>query len=305
MTSVPPKNLAHSVRDRLLKLAKARGEDFNFVLVRYALERLLYRLTKSAHGGEFILKGAMLFTIWSKHPHRATKDLDLLGAGSPDLDRLAQVFRDVCAASVEDDGVVFERRSVIARGIKEDAEYEGVRITLDGKLGSAQLAVQVDVGFGDLAVPSPMTIEFPTLLPFPGPVIRAYAKETVVAEKLHAMVDLGMANTRMKDFFDLWFLCREFAFDGAQLVAAIRSTFERRQTPIPAALPLALTNSFALDTTKGVQWSAFLARSRVVDTALSLLEVVNVVAAFLAPVLDAAAGKLSNTRSWKPGGPWA
>jgi predicted nucleotidyltransferase component of viral defense system len=305
VTPLPPKNLAHSVRDRLLKLAKARGEDFNFVLVRYALERLLYRLSKSAHGGEFILKGAMLFTIWSKHPHRATKDLDLLGAGSPDLDRLAQVFRDVCAVSVENDGVIFEPRSVEARRIKEDAEYEGVRITLGGKLGSAQLAVQVDVGFGDSAVPPPTTIEFPTLLPFPGPVIRAYAKETVVAEKLHAMVDLGMANTRMKDFFDLWFLCREFEFDGAQLVAAIRSTFERRQTPVSAGLPLALTDTFSLDTTKGVQWSAFLARSHVVDTALSLLEVVNVVAAFLAPVLDAVAGKPANTRSWKPGGPWA
>ena len=141
MTPLLPKNLAHSVRDRLLKLAKARGEEFNFVLVRYALERLLYRLSKSAHGGEFILKGAMLFTIWSNHPHRATKDLDLLGAGSPDLGRLAQVFRDICATSVEDDGVVFELRSVEARRIKEDAEYEGVRITLAGKLGSAQLAV--------------------------------------------------------------------------------------------------------------------------------------------------------------------
>lgn len=305
MTPVPPKNLAHSVRDRLLKLARARGEEFNFVLVRYALERLLYRLSKSAHDGEFILKGAMLFTIWSKHPHRATKDLDLLGAGSPDLGRLAQVFRDICVTSVEDDGVVFEPRSVEARRIKEVAEYEGVRITLVGKLGSAQLAVRVDVGFGDSVVPSPATIEFPTLLPFPGPVIRVYVKETVVAEKLHAMVNLGMANTRMKDFFDLWFLCREFEINGALLVAAIRSTFERRQTPVPAGLPLALTDSFALAPTKGVQWSAFLARSRVVDTALSLPEVVSVVASFLAPVLEAAAGKPANAGSWKPGGPWA
>lgn len=216
MKPAQSKNVAHSVRDRLHKLAKERGEEFNFVLVRYALERLLYRVSKSAHGGEFILKGAMLFTIWSKHPHRATKDLDLLGSGSPDLERLAGVFRDVCVASVEDDGVSFEPRSVEARRIKEDAEYEGVRVTLVGKLGSAQLAVQIDVGFGDSVVPPPTTVEFPTLLPFPGPVIRAYAKETVVAEKVHAMVDLGMANTRMKDFFDLWFLSREFEFEGAQ-----------------------------------------------------------------------------------------
>jgi hypothetical protein len=151
VTSVPP--LAHSVRDRLLKLANARGEQFNFVLVRYALERLLYRLSMSAHGGEFILKGAMLFTIWSKLPHRATKDLDLLGSGTPDLGRLAQVFREICSTPVEDDGVVFAPRSVEARRIKEDAAYEGVRITLQGKLGSARLAVQVDVGFGDSVVP--------------------------------------------------------------------------------------------------------------------------------------------------------
>ncbi len=305
MTPGPPKNLAHSVRDRLLKLTRERGEDFNFVLVRYALERLLYRLSKSAHGGEFVLKGAMLFTVWSKHPHRATKDLDLLGSGAPDLDRIAHVFRDVCSTPVEDDGVVFEPRSVKAGRIKEDAEYEAVRITLEGKLGSAKLAVQVDVGFGDSVVPPPTTIEFPTLLPFPGPVIRAYARETVVAEKLHAMVDLGMTNTRMKDFFDLWFLSREFEFEGPQLVAAIRSTFEQRQTPVPVELPLALTGTFALDATKGVQWSAFLARSRVIDTALSLPEVVRVVASFLAPVLEAITGQSANAGSWQPGGPWA
>jgi predicted nucleotidyltransferase component of viral defense system len=304
VTPVAPKNLAHSVRDRLLKLAKARGEDFNFVLVRYALERLLYRLSKSAHGAEFTLKGAMLFTIWSTHPHRATKDLDLLGAGTPDLVRLTNVFRDVCTASVEDDGVVFGPRTVEARRIKEDAEYEGVRITLEGKLGSAKLAVQVDVGFGDSVVPPPTMIEFPTLLPFPRPVVRAYAKETVVAEKLHAMVDLGMANTRMKDFFDLWFLSREFEFAGHQLVAAIRGTFEKRQTTIPAGLPLALTQAFALDSTKRLQWSAFLSRSRITDTTLSLGEVVGVVGPFLAPVIEAAAGRTGNVSAWKPGGPW-
>jgi len=304
VTSVPPKNLAHSVRDRLLKLANARGEQFNFVLVRYALERLLYRLSKSAHGSEFILKGAMLFTIWSKHPHRATKDLDLLGSGTPDLGRLAQVFRDICSTPVEDDGVVFAPRSVEARRIKEDAAYEGVRITLQGKLGSARLAVQVDVGFGDSVVPMPKAIEFPTLLPFPGPVIRAYAKETVVAEKLHAMVDLGMANSRMKDFFDVWFLSRQFEFEGHSLIAAIRGTFERRHTPIPEGLPMALTDTFARDPTKMAQWSAFLARSQVISTALSLPEVVSIIALFLAPAFEAITHRASSIGSWNPGGPW-
>ena len=187
------KNVAHSVRDRLLKLSKERREEFNFVLVRYGLERLLYRLTMSPHADEFVLKGAMMFTVWSKHPHRATKDLDLLGSGSPSLERLADVFRNVCTAEVEDDGVVSDPGTVSADRIKEDAEYEGVRVTLAGKLGTARLNLQVDVGFGDAVTPEPEMIDFPTLEPGPAPRLRAYPREAVVAEKLHAMVNLGMA----------------------------------------------------------------------------------------------------------------
>ena len=304
MKPTAPKNVAHSVRDRLFKLAKARGEDFNFVLVRYALERLLYRLSKSSHAAEFILKGAMLFTVWSKHRHRATKDLDLLGSGTPDLGRLAEVFREVSALSVQDDGMIFDPASVQARRIKEDAEYEGVRITLEAKLGSARLGLQVDVGFGDSVTPPATTIAFPTLLPFSSPIIRAYARETVVAEKLHAMVDLGMANTRMKDFFDVWFLCREFEFQGQSLIGAIRATFERRQTPIPDGLPIALTEEFALNEVKATQWKAFLSRSRVVETALELPEVVDTIAIFLRPAMEAARGGGLWTMSWSPTSRW-
>jgi len=167
--TAPHGNLAQSVHDRLLKLSKARGEDFNFLLVRYALERLLYRLSQSAHEKDFILKGAMLFTLWSKHAHRATKDLDLLGSGSPDLERLARVFREICLASVINDGLTFDQESVKSRRIKEDAEYEGVRVTLAGKLGSARLALQVDVGFGDSVSPPPAIVDFPTYCPSPRP----------------------------------------------------------------------------------------------------------------------------------------
>lgn len=304
MTSVPPKNVAHSVRDRLRKVATARSEEFNFVLLRYALERLLYRLSKSRHESEFVLKGAMLFAVWSKHPHRATKDLDLLGSGAPDLERLAAVFREVATLSVDDDGVVFEPGSVRAKRIKEDAEYEGVRVTLEGKIGSAKLAVQVDVGFGDSVTPPPLTIAFPTLLAFPAPTIRAYAKETTVAEKLHAMVSLGMANTRMKDFFDIWFLCREFEFQGQPLVDAIRATFLKRQTPIPEQAPIALTDAFALDGAKRVQWSAFLDRSGIVEKAATLPEVVRIIAPFLSPAILAGAGRGDLPSTWPPSGPW-
>ncbi len=299
------KNVAHSVRDRLLKLSKERGEEFNFVLVRYGLERLLYRLTQSAHADNFVLKGAMLFTIWSKHPHRATKDLDLLGFGSPDLTRLADIFRAVCTKGVEDDGVVFDPKSVSAERIKEDAEYEGVRVLLTGKLGSAELRLQVDVGFGDAVTPQPMMIDFPTLLPGPAPTVRAYPREAVVAEKLHAMVLLGMTNSRMKDFFDLWFLSREFAFESKPLRGSIRATFEARGTPIPKTPPTALTEVFALDPTKQTQWKAFLSRSRVTEANITLPEVIGVIAPFLLPELErAATGSIINA-SWAPGGPWA
>src|SRR6185436_4149218 len=169
----------------LFRLSKQRGEDFNFVLVRYGLERLLYRLSQSNHAGEFVLKGAMLFTIWSKQPHRATKDLDLLGVGTPSLERLADVFRHICATAVEDDGVVFDPATVSADRIKDDTEYEGVRVTLAGKLGKAKLTLQVDVGFGDCVTPEPQLTDFPTLLPNPAPRLRVYPREAVVAEKLH------------------------------------------------------------------------------------------------------------------------
>jgi predicted nucleotidyltransferase component of viral defense system len=297
--TAPHGNLARSVHDRLLKLAKARGEDFNFLLVRYALERLLYRLSQSAHEKEFILKGAMLFTIWSKHPHRATKDLDLLGAGSPDLERLARVFREICLASVASDGLTFDPESVKSRRIKEDAEYEGVRVTLAGKLGSARLALQVDVGFGDSVSPPPTIVDFPTLLPFPAPVLKAYRRETVVAEKLHAVVELGTANTRMKDFFDLWFLSREFEFEGAPLALAISKTFERRQRPIPADIPIGLTDAFALDELKTKQWRAFLGRSGTAHITIGLPELMAEVRPFLMPAIEAARTGAQFASAWK------
>jgi hypothetical protein len=297
------KNTAHSVRDRLLKLSKERGEDFNFLLVRYAIERLLHRITRTGHAGEFVLKGAMLFTIWSNLPHRATKDLDLLGFGAPDLERLADIFRKVCVTAVEDDGVSFDPTTVTAARIKEDAEYEGVRVMLTGKLGSAKLAVQVDVGFGDAVTPEPLATDFPTLLASPPIRIRAYPREAVVAEKLHAMVHLGLTNSRMKDFFDIWFLCREFSFDGPSLRDAVVATFERRATPIPIEPPVALTTTFALDAAKQMQWKAFLSRSKAMEANVTLSEVIEGIAPFLLPTLqNEVTGTMPTT--WTPGGPW-
>ncbi|RYG18509.1 nucleotidyl transferase AbiEii/AbiGii toxin family protein [bacterium] len=297
----PKKNVAASVRDRLMQLARTRREDFNFILTRYAMERLLYRLSTSPHERLFVLKGAILFTVWSGHPHRATKDIDLLGVGAPDLDRLASIFRDVCDVRAEDDGVVFDAASVTATRIKEDASYEGVRVLLRGKIGSAVLNLQIDVGFGDAVTPAPVVAEFPVLLGSPSPRLRVYPRETVVAEKLEAMVQLGIANSRMKDFFDLRFLARSFDFDGHALTGAIAATFERRRTPIPPADPLAFTRTFTEDPQKMAQWMGFMNRVGVVEKGLTLPVAVDEIRAFLQEPLEALRGGVSFARRWSAG----
>lgn len=210
--------------------------------------------------------------------------MDLLGSGAPDLPRLEAIFREVAAVK-EDDGVTFLPETISAVAIREDAIYDGVRITLEGRLAAARLALQVDVGFGDAVVPAPEHIDYPTLLSMPPPRVRAYARETVVAEKLHAMCDLGIANSRMKDFYDLWFLSSTFPFESARLGAAIEATFVRRGSAVPQALPVALTMDFAANSTKRVQWAAFLSRARVADPSLGLDEVVTRLALFAGPFL--------------------
>jgi len=300
----PPSNVAHSVRTRLLTIAKAEGEEFNYVLIRYALERFLERLSRSSHRDAFILKGAMLFRMWSPRTHRPTKDLDLLGRGSPDPARLAALFVEMCGVEVEDDGMVFDAKSVKAGRIKEDAEYEGVRVTFVGMLGTARLALQVDVGFGDAVSPAPIEIEFPTLLAMSAPKLRAYRRETVVAEKLHAMVDLGIANSRMKDFFDIWFLSQNFDFEGAVLAHSIGATFDKRKTALPEAVPFALTEGFSKDDAKQKQWKAFMSRLSKTASPKPLDELVPVIAGFLWPPLDALGAEPAFARTWTAGGPW-
>jgi hypothetical protein len=297
-----PVNVAASVRDRLLRLAKQSGEDFTYMLTRYALERLLARLAVSKHRDAFLLKGAMLFRVWSPTTYRPTKDLDLLGTGSSDLDRLAALFAELCEVVVDDDGVVLDPKSVRAERIKENADYEGVRVTLTARIGTAKLDLQVDIGFGDAVSPGIVDVDFPTLLGAPAPRLRAYPRETVVAEKVQAMVHLGIANSRMKDFFDVRFLARTFAFDGEALSAALAATFQRRGTPLPAEPPLALTAAFHQDPAKKAQWKAFVTKARLTEATLEA--VVEELAAFVWPPLDAAreGRPLGATRA--PQGPW-
>ncbi len=296
-------NIGASVRARLLHLARARGEDFQLVLTRYANERLLFRLAASQHAQRFVLKGAALFTLWTGKPHRTTRDLDLLAFGDPGPERVRDVFAEVLALDVPDDGVQFDVDSLTAGLIREEQEYGGVRVEFVARITNAQVRLQIDVGFGDAITPEATFVQYPPLLDFPAPRLRAYPRETVVAEKLQAMVQLGMANSRMKDFYDVAVLARDFDFDGALLTRAIRATFERRQTELPRSPPVALTEVFAQDPTKRTQWSGFVRKAGVHDAA-GLAETIAAVRAFVEAPLVAATTLSHPPGHWRAGGVW-
>jgi len=254
-------NVAASVRARLLNVAKAQGSDFQQVLVRFALERILYRLTQSQYADRFLLKGALLFTLWYDMPHRATRDADLLGFGASDLESVAQIFREIAAVAVED-GIVFDPASVIAEEIRKEAGYGGVRVVIAGELAKARCKTQIDVGFGDAVTPGPVDSIYPVLLDdLPAPRLRAYPVYTVVAEKLHAITLLGMTNSRVKDYFDLSVLLERETLDVDLLAQAIKATFERRNMAVPATVPVGLTDEFAHDASRQALWQAFIKKN--------------------------------------------
>lgn len=296
------RNIAASVRARLLDRARTDRRDFNLVLTRYGLERLLYRLSVSAHAGQFMLKGALLFDLWFDTPHRPTRDADLLGFGSSDAPRLEEVFREICAMEL-DDGIRFRPDTVRAGEIRKEASYSGIRVTLVGSLDGALCPLRVDVGFGDAVTPEPEDIDYPVLLPeMPSPKLRAYPKYTVIAEKLEALVSLGIANSRMKDYYDLWTLSRHSDLDGELVCRAIHATFERRGTPLPEGVPFGLSEEFVLDTQKQAQWRAFIRRNALAVVALR--EVVECLHRFLYPPLVSLRQGGRFSQAWHSGDGW-
>jgi len=300
----PIQNLAASVYARLLKRTEPGDEQFQFVLMRYGAERLMYRLSQSEHATNFVLKGAMMFLVWTGAQYRATKDMDLLALKSASVERLRDIFRELCELPVAQDGLAFESDSVKAEEIREDNLYQGVRVTLVTRLGKAKVPIQVDIGFGDAVTPKPVQTDFPTLLDFPAPRLAMYPRETVVAEKFEAMVKLGLANSRMKDFYDIWALSREFDFDGGVLSAAIQATFKRRTTALTPTMPLALTSDFSGNPLKQTQWKAFVRRSRLKLATEGLEQVVAEIKSFLeTPVVAASQGDRLKA-AWAKGGPW-
>ena len=256
------RNLAASIRARLKQRADAAKRDFNLTLTHYGLERLLFRLSVSPHADRFLLKGALLFSLWYDQPRRPTRDADLLAFGPDDIDAMVAAFHEICAIHV-DDGIVFDVASVKGSEIRKSSGYGGVRIDMQATLAGARIALQVDIGFGDAVTPGPEAVRYPVLLDdLPAPELRAYPKCTVVAEKLHAICLLGMANTRLKDYFDLDVLLREDALDAALLRRAIEATFVRRGTVMPTDWPEGLSDAFAGDSAKQTQWKAFLRKNR-------------------------------------------
>lgn len=295
------KNLSASVTQRLLMTSRKQGEPFDLILTRYGIERLLYRLSKSRHADRFLLKGAMLFRIWTESSHRPTRDLDLLGTGPIDAADAVATFREICSLPVEPDGLEFIGESVKANPIREEAVYGGIRVNVEARLANIRINVQSDIGFGDAVTPGPLDIDFPALLDFPAPRLKSYPIYTVVAEKLEAVVLLGEANSRMKDFYDLWFLSRNFEFEGETLVSAIRATFNRRKTPLPDELPTGLRDEFPA--IKTVQWNAFQRKSRL--DKCDMIEVIRAIREFTKKPLDAAFRGERFADLWKPAWGWS
>ncbi|MGV3526243.1 MAG: nucleotidyl transferase AbiEii/AbiGii toxin family protein [Candidatus Sericytochromatia bacterium] len=279
------KNSAASVKARLLNLAHQRSENFNHLLTRYMLERLLFRIGLSPYQEQFVVKGAVLFTIWSDNSHRPTKDLDLLGYGEPAIERLITVFQDICRIQVAEDGLIFLADSVTGSRIKEDQEYEGVRLHLEARLEAARNRLQLDIGFGDAVLRPLQNAVYQPLLGFPVPDIAVYPPESAISEKFHALATLGMTNSRMKDFYDLWILSELFQYDASRIQKALRLTFEGRGTILPTERPLALTETFFADSQKQLQWKAFLKKSGL-DHTLDLETVVRKINQWLWPLIE-------------------
>jgi hypothetical protein len=299
----PNRGLVQSLQARIVNHAKELGVEPTLMFSRYGLERFLYRLSKSRYADRFVLKGALLMLVWVGETVRVTRDADLLGSGPLGPEELARIFREILASPCDpDDGVLFLAETVAVSAIREADQYGGQRVKFGGRLGTVKLSLQVDVGIGDAVYPPPELLEYPSLLDVPKPLLRAYHPETSIAEKLHAMVELGEANSRMKDYFDIAELARIRGFDGEILSRAIASTFERRRTEIPPA-QAALTSRFGREPSKQRQWGAFISKGRIREDADFEAWVLRV-AAFAGPLLTSLSRGGSFRKKWPAGGPW-
>lgn len=302
MTAKEIRNVPASVHARLLRVARERGEEFQRLLVQYALERFLYRLGRSQYSQRFVLKGAMLFQVWEGNLPRTTRDLDLLGVGDNTEASIVAAFREIWRLEELEDGLELDSGSVVAEPIRERTNYVGLRVKCRARLGKAEIPLQVDVGFGDAVLPAAEAIDYPTLLDFPAPKVLAYPREAVVAEKTQAMIELGLLNSRLKDYFDVSYLAGTYEFDGTRLQEALEATLRRRDTLVPEDRTEALGPAFATDSDKQAQWEAFQGRADLPREDLNA--VVQQVRDFVEPVLQALSKGDAFNKTWPIGGPW-
>ena len=285
MTNPKPDNIVASVKQRLLNYAKKQKLDFNLVLKRYALERFMYRLSCSPYKKDFILKGAMLFYVWVRQKVRATKDLDLLGIGNPSANHLKKMIIETGKIISYNDGLIFDNKSIRIEDIREQNTYSGLRIHLVALLGKSRIPLQIDIGYGDSIEPKPEEVQYPVILEMPRPKLLAYTRESAIAEKFEAMVKLGVINSRMKDYYDIFYLSNSFNFAGDILQLAIQSTFKRRGTPIPEITPSGLTDDFCKAPDVQLRWKGFLKRLDLKDVTDDFSFIVNEIRKFLFPVV--------------------
>lgn len=295
MTAKVVKDRAASVRERLLNLARRRGEDFQITLRNYLFERFLYRLSLSDVKERFVLKGAMLLRLWAEQPYRATADLDLLSRGNNDPTSVGRDIATICKMRAPDEVVSFDEKSIVVEPIRADEEYAGVRATFEARLGAIRERLQVDVGFGDILWPPAPELTYPVTLGEAAPILHAYRPESVIAEKLEAIVSLGIRNSRIKDFFDIDYLARTERFERLVLIEAIQRTFARRSTPIPHDPPIGLTAEFWKQPGRDAQVKAFARRARLPVTSEEAIDLGLRVAQFVLPLLQAAASRTNAT----------
>jgi hypothetical protein len=290
------KNLPASIHQRLLNKAHESGRAFNELLQYYAIERLLYRLSISEYSELFTLKGALMFNAWGLTNLRPTRDIDLLGHTQNTVDAVLKIFQELSKLESEPDGLEFDPLHIQGERIKEEAEYEGIRITMPARLGKTRLNIQIDIGFADVITPAPERLDYPTILDFPAPHLYGYPPETVIAEKFQAMTVLGMANSRMKDFYDIWMLITNFEFDGMVIQTAIVRTFQNRSTELPTEKHIVFSNEFAEN--KRDQWNAFSRKLRDENT-IVMDQIIAVMRDFFFPLLHASEQGTAFKKQWK------
>lgn len=297
-------NRAASVRARLLRLHRESGGTFDFLLRRYAAERFLYRLGESPYREQFVLKGGALLAVWGDAVYRPTRDIDFTGYGESTEPSVLGKIRRICQASVPDDGLVFDSESLVAGPIRDDSEYDGLRIELRARLETAVIPMRIDIGFGNHVAPAPEEVDYPTLIDLPSPRIRAYPMEAVVAEKLHAMVTHGERNSRYKDFYDVFTLADLFAFSSRPLIDAIGGTFGQRGTPIEGT-PSCLMPDFYTDGDRSATWRTYRTRNALPGASEDFTVVGERMTAFLVPVWSSIDAGQAFDEVWPPGGPWS